>query len=128
MSNKKIKVDDLTNVITAFLKEFEDVTEEAADKGLNETAKTALKQLQNAHPAGSGKYGSWDAYNKDWTVMKRKRDKKAIIHNKNHYQLTHLLEKGHALRGGGKTAAFTHIAPVADKCDNELLKNIKKFI
>ena len=128
MSNKKIKVDDLSNVILEYLENFKDVTEEAADKGLSETANDALQQLRNAHPPGSGRYGSWDKYNKSWTIMKVKRDKKAVIHNKDHYQLTHLLEKGHALVKGGRTSAFQHIAPVADKCDNDLLKNIKKYI
>lgn len=128
MSNKKISVDELSDVVLEFLENFKDVTEEAAEKGLDETANTALQQLRNAHPPGSGRYGSWDAYNKDWTVMKLKRDKKAVIHNKKHYQLTHLLEKGHAKVNGGRTRAFPHIAPVAEKCEGELVKNIKKYI
>ena len=133
MSNKKVKVDQLANVIVEYLKEFEDVTEEAVDKGVTETAKTALRSLRNAHPPGSGKYGSWDeSYNKGWKVMQTKRDKryhkKATIHNETDYQLTHLLEKGHATRNGGRTQAFTHIAPVADKCDEDLVRVIKKYI
>ena len=133
MSNKKVKVDQLANVIVEYLKEFEDVTEEAVDKGVTETAKTALRSLRNAHPAGSGQYGSWDeSYNKGWKIMQTKRDKryhkKATIHNETDYQLTHLLEKGHALKGGGRTRSFTHIAPVAEKCDDELGRVIKKYI
>lgn len=128
MSNKKVKVDDLSNVILEYLENFKDVTEEAAEKGLSETATTALQQLRNAHPSGSGEYGSWDEYNKSWKVLKLKRDKKAVIHNEKHYRLTHLLEKGHATVDGGRTRAFQHIAPVADKCDDELLQNIKKYI
>ncbi|MBQ1573521.1 MAG: hypothetical protein IIZ78_20555 [Clostridiales bacterium] len=132
MGNKKIKVDELTDVVLEYLKEFEGVTEEACDKGVSEMAKTAVQELRNAHPPGSGEYGSWDEYNKGWKVMQTKTDKryhkKATIHNATHYQLTHLLEKGHALVKGGHTAAFKHIAPVAEKCDDELLKNIKKYI
>ena len=118
MSNKKVKVDDLSNVILEYLENFKDVTEEAAEKGLSETATTALQQLHNAHPSGSGEYGSWDEYNKSWKVLKLKRDKKAVIHNEKHYRLTHLLEKGHATVDGGRTRAFQHIAPVPDKCDD----------
>ncbi len=125
---KKISVDDLTKTITETVKEYMDVTEDAADKGVEETAKEALTQLHSAHPAGSEKYGSWDDYNRGWTVKKTKRDKTATIHNKNHYQLTHLLEKGHAKVNGGRTRAFPHIAPVAEKCETELLNNIKKQI
>lgn len=123
---KKISVDDLAKTITETVKEYMDVAEDAAEKGVEETAKEALTQLHNAHPSGSEVYGSWDAYNRGWTVKKTKRDKTATIHNKDHYQLTHLLEKGHAKVNGGRTRAFTHIAPVADKCDSTLLQNIKK--
>ena len=129
----KVKVDQLSKAINEALNEFVNFTEEAVDKGVSETAKEAVKKLQNAHPSGSGQFGSWDkSYNKGWKVMQTKTDKryhkKATIHNATDYQLTHLLEKGHALRGGGRTRAFPHIAPVAEKCEDELVRNIKKWI
>lgn len=130
--SKKVKVDNLTKAILTELENFQDVTEEACEKGVTKTAKEAVKSLRNAHPAGSGKYGSWDEYNRGWKVMQTKTDKryhkKATIHNETDYQLTHLLEKGHALVGGGRARAFPHIAPVAEKCEEELLKTIKKYI
>lgn len=126
--SKKVKVDDLSKAILEELKNYEGVTEEAAEKGLTETSKSALQELRNAHPSGSGEYGSWDAYNKSWKILKLKRDKKAVIHNEKHYRLTHLLEKGHAKVNGGRTRAFPHIKPVEDKCDDELLKNIRKYL
>ena len=133
MSNKKVKVDNLAKAILTELENFKDVTDEACEKGVSETAKTAVKALRSAHPAGSGQYGSWDeSYNRGWKVMQTKRDKrynkKATIHNETDYQLTHLLENGHALVGGGRTRAFPHIAPVAEKCEEELLMVIKKYI
>ena len=126
--SKKVKVDDLSKAILEELKNYEGVTEEAAWKGVSDTSKTALQKLRSAHPAGSGEYGSWLKYNRGWTVMKTKRDKKATIHNATDYRLTHLLEKGHALVGGGRARAFPHIAPVAEQCEDELLKNIKRYI
>lgn len=126
--SRKATVDQMADIIQEYLKEFEDVTEEAVDKGVSETAKDAVKELRNAHPSGSGQYGSWADYNKGWTIKKTKRDKTATIHNATHYQLTHLLEKGHALWQGGRTQAYPHIAPVANKCDSELVNNIKKWI
>ena len=125
----KVKVDNLASAVMKALEEFSDFTDEAVDKGVSETAKDAVKKLQNAHPQGSGQYGSWDKkYNKGWTVKKTKRDKTATIHNATDYQLTHLLEKGHALKNGGRTRAFPHIAPVAEECEDALIKNIKKWI
>lgn len=125
----KVKVDNLASAVMKALEEFSDFTDEAVDKGVSETAKDAVKKLQNAHPEGSGQYGSWDiSYNKGWTVKKTKRDKKATIHNATDYQLTHLLEKGHAKVNGGRTHAFEHIRPVAEECEDALVKNIKKYI
>lgn len=127
--SKKVAVDQLSKAIMDELKDYVKVTDEAAWDGVSETAKEAVKELRNAHPAGSGKYGSWDKkYNKGWTQKKTKRDKTITIHNATDYQLTHLLEKGHALVQGGRTRAFPHIAPVAEKCEDELFKNIKKQI
>lgn len=130
---KTIKVDQLTKEIEKALDDFIGVTDEACDKGVTETAKDAVKALRNAHPSGSGQYGSWDKkYNKGWKIMQTKTDKRyhksATIHNATDYRLTHLLEKGHAKVNGGRTRAFPHIAPVAEKCEDDLVKNIKKWI
>lgn len=131
--SKKISVDELSNVILEYLENFKDVTEEACNSGVLETAEEAVKELRSAHPAGSGKYGSWDKYDSGWTKRSSKMKTKekgilAVVYNKDHYRLTHLLEKGHALVGGGRTQAFPHIAPVEQKCEDNLIKNIRKNI
>lgn len=129
---KKTSIDNLAKEVEKALLDFVGVTEEACEKGVRETAKEAVNELRSAHPSGSGQYGSWDEYNSSWKVMQTKTDKryhrKATIHNENHYQLTHLLENGHALVQGGRTRAFPHIAPVAEKCESELVRNIRKYI
>ena len=44
------------------------------------------------------------------------------------YQLAHLLEKGHAKRGGGRTKAMPHIAPAEENAVKELENDIKKAL
>ena len=130
--NSKVTVDELQKKIVETYKAFEGVTEEACEKGVIETADDAVKALRAAHPAGSGEYGSWSAYNSDWTVRtkteKRGEGILAVIHNAKHYRLTHLLEKGHAKVNGGRTRAFPHIAPVEEKAEGELIQNIRKYL
>ena len=131
MSGQTVSPNGLANAIMKALEEFEGVTEEAARAGITETAKQAAEELKEAQPAGSGQYGSWEAYNNDWAPTKTTANKKsfgAIVHNKKHYQLAHLLENGHALRNGGRTRAFPHIAPVAERAEDNLLKNIRKYL
>jgi hypothetical protein len=52
----------------------------------------------------------------------------AVIYNEKYPGLVHLLEKGHALRNGGRTAAKPHVAPVQEWMNEELRKRIKEAI
>ena len=126
--SKKVKIDNLDNAIMDILNDYRNACDRNADEAVNVTAKEAVQELRAAHPGGSGQYGSWNAYNKGWTIMQTVRDKRerkgATIHNRDHYQLTHLLEKGHAKVNGGRTRAFPHIAPVAEKCEDKLLQRM----
>lgn len=133
MSKSKCDIDQLANEVLLRLNAYKDVTTEAMISAVLKTSNEAVKQLQNAHPPGSGKYSSWDDYNKGWTAS---RDQKAkgkykydmVVHNKSKYRLTHLLENGHAIVAGGrtkgKTNKFEHISPVAQLCEDLLMDNI----
>lgn len=129
---KKVKIDDLANEITQTLRDFNGATDEIVEDALKETSKWMVNELKNAHPPGAN---SWRAYNSNWTdkkVLKKKSRKKSIIVHNLSYQLTHLLEKGHALVNGGRkvgeTRAFVHIAPVEKEGKEMLLRKIKKGI
>ena len=103
--------------VTALAKEIEKCLEEytgevelALEETKKELASTAVKELKTKSPKNTGEYA------KRWT--KKKRGKKIIVHNKI-YQLTHLLEKGHAKVGGGRVEARVHIAPVEKQLQDD---------
>lgn len=84
----------------------------AVYESIDEVSKEAVRKLKKESPKGAtGKY------KKGWT---RKFDKQRIrvgatVYGKSGtYQLAHLLEHGHAKRGGGRTKPIEHIAPVED--------------
>ena len=132
--NKKVTVNELAKAIEDTLNDFVGVTEEACEKGVIQTSKDAVDALRAADPAGSGEYSAWSKnYNKGWTFRKEKSKRykggiMSTVWNEKHYRLTHLLEKGHAKVNGGRTRAFPHIAPVAEKAETQLMDNIKKGI
>lgn len=131
--SKKISIDQLEKEIEQALNDFMGVTEEACKSGVLTTADEAVKELRSAHPAGSGEYGTWDEYDSGWkkrssTMKTKEKGILAVVYNEKHYRLTHLLEKGHAKVNGGRTRAFPHIAPVEQKCEENLIRNIRKNI
>lgn len=115
-----IKIIDLSNEITKALKEYTSDVEEGLEEAKKEVAKEGVKQLKNTSPKNTGSYA------KGWRV--KKIGTAQVIHNATDYQLTHLLEKGHAKRGGGRVPPKVHIAPVEEKVIEEYEKRVEKVI
>ena len=129
----KIDPDQLASTIEKTLREYVDVTEDAVIGGvLSASSRTAADLREVTPPGGAPVYRSWTAYLADWTTTKLNLNKKGLysvaVHNKRHYQLAHLLENGHALHQGGHTRSFKHIAPIAEKAEEQLFAEIKKRI
>lgn len=118
---KMIGVSQLNNAIAKALREYTSDVEKGLEREAEETAKNAVKRLKASSPRRHGDYG------KGWRL---KRTKKGFtIHNATDYQLTHLLEKGHARRGGGAPVpAKKHIEPVEQEAVHEFIDRAEKVI
>ena len=113
-------IDDLADEIMAGLQEYAELADDAMKKAVKKTATTVKKEIAANAPKDSGAYG------KSWTTKKVKENSHALqmtVHSKNRYQLAHLLEKGHAKRGGGRVQGKPHIAP-AEEHGAELLESL----
>ena len=53
---------------------------------------------------------------------------KLVVHSKDRYQLAHLLEKGHAKRGGGRVGGKSHIAPAEQHGIEQLEQDIERAL
>lgn len=116
-----VPVDRLADEITRAMREYTDAVSDGVMQAVDEIADEGKKELQATSPKKTGKYA------KAWTVKKEGRGKfiRRIIHLKApHYRLAHLLEKGHAKRGGGRVAGRPHIAPVEQKLVTRLEERI----
>ena len=101
------KIDNLANEIMEGLKEYADLASDDVKKAVRKAGNTVRKEISENAPTDTG------AYAKSWSVKKTKETSNSLeltVHSKNRYQLAHLLEHGHAKRGGGRVAARPHIA------------------
>lgn len=127
---KKTPIDKLSEALNKILTEYE----EAVVKDTGELVKQFAKKGANAvaQNARSKGWGRSTDYDKGWTSQyeEGRLSSQGIIYNKTVPGLPHLLEHGHALRGGGRshTDAFPHIEPVEDKISDEFYKAVTKAL
>ena len=124
-----VKPEQLSEAIRGQLEEYSaDVT-----KAINQNLKEVADKTADALKKGGSYKERTGKYTPDWSVSARKvssvaQSESYSVHNRKHYQLTHLLEKGHAKRGGGRVAGKPHIAPAEEYAVNELEAAIKRGI
>lgn len=128
MSNK-IKPDELQNVIMDYLKNYKEDIDEDVIETVDEITKKAKNELKETSPRRKGTRNN--PYYRGWAIKLSKRRTGVyhkVIWNKTNYQLTHLLEFGHATRNGGRTRAIPHIRPVEEKYKVEFVDKLKNKI
>lgn len=127
--SKTIKPDDLQKALREYLENYvEDITEDVKDT-TDTITKEAVQEIKQTSPRGNESRNK--PYYKGWTRQKGKENKGRYtikIHNKTNYQLTHLLEFGHATRNGGRTKAIPHIRPLEEKYNRLYEKRITTVI
>ena len=115
------------NLSGELAKQFKIYSNEIADevnaKSL-ELAKSAVKKLKETSPKDTGFYSkAWKIKTKTYVYRK---NQVHTIHNTTRH--SHLLEKGHALRGGGRAKAKPHIAPVEKEIIEEFVDAVEQII
>lgn len=119
----KCKIDNLAKTIMEGLQEYADVASADVKTAVRKAGKSVKADIAANAPKRTG------AYSKSWTVKTQKETANSlevVVHSKNRYQLAHLLEHGHAKRGGGRVAGKPHIAPAEEKAIKELEEEITK--
>ena len=129
----RVSVDKLGDAIMEQLLEYKNLTREVMVKAVEDAAKTVLTEIQKNAPVHSGPYKNRNrqpgAYKRSWRQKRTAESATGLsitIYSAQHYRLTHLLENGHAKRGGGRTRAFPHIAPAEEKGEEQLLRDIQR--
>lgn len=118
-----IDVDDLADEVMKGLQEYSALATDTMKKAVRKAGNTVKKEIKENAPERTGKYKD------SFKVTRRKETANTLeitVHSKDRYQLTHLLEKGHAKRGGGRVSAIPHIAPAEEKGVRQLTTEIER--
>lgn len=110
--------------IQKILEDYGDEAAQALTESVEETAKESQKQIRKFNQGRT----TWEEYPKGWAieVTKERLETSATVYNKSKPGLTHLLEFGHALRNGGRSSAFPHIADVNDFAQKDVLERLER--
>jgi len=117
---------NLEKAVKDILQDYSVEVAKAAEEAVTEVSKEATKKLRKTSPKRKGRYA------KGWTgkVEKTATTVDATVYGKTGtYQIAHLLEHGHARRGGGrKVGGIEHIKPVEDWAISEVEKRIREKV
>lgn len=123
MANRKVTPENLGAVIGEILQEYgKEITKEIPEitEKVGKAGVQAVRNSSRSSFKGTGKYAKgWDKQ-----IEHKRLWSKCTIYNKSLPGLPHLLEHGHANRGGGRTPGRIHIKPVEQKIVQKYEKEI----
>lgn len=117
---------DISQAIMSELQAYTNELAERVNKSARSCANKLRRTLEETSPEKTGDY------KKGWKVRQVYKDQAGsqfVVHNATDYQLTHLLEYGHAIKGGTKRVkAIPHIAPAEEMIIKEFTAKVEKDI
>ncbi|MEN2765680.1 HK97 gp10 family phage protein [Ornithinibacillus xuwenensis] len=120
MANSSNIADEITKALKDYTSEVSEGLEQSKLEVANETVKILKRDSPKSNRKSTKKYG------KGWA--RKKVSTAQVIYNRNKPSLTHLLEKGHAKRGGGRVPGNPHIKPAEKQAIEKYVKKVEKVI
>lgn len=117
-----IKIEELADAVASELRAYSEEVMEDVKSSVHSAANACVTELKSTSPKDTGDYS------RGWRKKKAyesNTDIRLQVHNATDYQLTHLLEDGHALVNGGFVPGRPHIGPAADNAAALLEKDVK---
>ena len=117
-------INNLAREILNAVKDYTDDVSEAIEKRVDEVAELVRADAHANAPKRTGKYAKGFKVTKQGSSGKARR----VVWNKKNSRIVHLLEFGHAKRGGGRVAGRPHLRPAYDRHAANLPDDIKRII
>ena len=127
MSNRKVQIDGLADAVMEGLMEYNDLAADSVKKAVKKAGTTVRDEIRSTAPERTGHYAkSWTSKTTEETATSMQ----VTVYSPSRYMLAHLLEHGHAKRGGGRVRAIPHIAPAeevgAEQLEQDILQALKE--
>lgn len=122
---KRIDPAQLADEVIGELDRYAHATMGEVKEAVRDTADSVRDDIERHAPRRTG------AYARSWSVAVEKETAEEItmaVHSTDRYEFTHLLEFGHAKRGGGRVAAIPHIAPARERGEKKLEQELEREI
>lgn len=127
MSTQKVSIEGLADAVMDSLLEYNDLAADTVKKAVKAAGTTVRNEIRQNAPVRSGRYAkSWTSK----TTAESSTSMHVTVYSPSRYMLAHLLEHGHAKRGGGRVRAIPHIAPAeevgAEQLERDILRGLKE--
>lgn len=125
-----ITPNDLSKEIQKYLQEYKEEIDEEVQEESDKAIASAKTELKSISPKNTKNTKNTGNYASGWAVKSKKYSNGyyKVIWNRKAYQLTHLLEFGHATRNGGRTKAQPHIRPTEEKYRTRFTESLERRI
>ena len=120
---KKVSIDQLADAVNDQLQEYNKLSAEVVKAAVTKAGNAVKNDIGANAPRKTGHYA------KSWRTKKTKEtstELQVTVYSPTRYMLAHLLEHGHAKRGGGRVRAIPHIAPAEEAAEETLRKDIER--
>lgn len=125
MADQRVSIDGLADAIMEGLTEYAELATDEMKAAVKKAGNTVKQEISANAPERTGRYA------KSWRTKTTKESSNALevtVYSPSRYMLAHLLEHGHAKRGGGRVAARPHIVPAEQHGIEQLEQEIERSL
>ena len=125
MANQKVTIDKLADAVNEQLEEYNQLAADTVKAAVTKAGNSVKNEIRDTAPVKTGRYA------KSWRTKKTKETSTSLevtVYSPSRYMLAHLLEHGHAKRGGGRVSGRAHIAPAEQAGIEQLERDIERSI
>ena len=125
MADQRVEIGHMAEAIMDGLREYADLATDSMKAAVKKAGNTVRKEVSANAPRRTGTYA------KSWRTRKTRESSNVLevtVYSPKRYMIAHLVEHGHAKRGGGRVAGRPHIAPAEQHGIEQLEREITEAL